>query len=257
MSLLFTLLIAATISTAPAPTASPTPAPAIDYQAGVSHETLTNNRPDWDSQYLLLTQRSADNQTVYLQLQTVSRFDKVDDQITLGMYLPLGAQWMFFGEGSASNAHQILPASSVTAGVQYNSGGHWFEGIAARHTEYDANSVNAGVFSLEHYWNRYRLYYALTAADLAGTGTDVEHNLELDNYYGKQQRSYVGVSFTTGREIDNVGLPALLTSHVDGWSVLGRHWVNDRWGIVYGAGTFNQGTLYSRAGGHLGIDYRF
>ncbi|HKU68581.1 MAG TPA: YaiO family outer membrane beta-barrel protein [Candidatus Baltobacteraceae bacterium] len=257
MSIFAALMIAASVAAGPAPTASPAPPAVLDYQAGVTHETLSNDRPDWDSQYLLLTRKTADNQTVYVEFETTSRFDRVDDRLTLGMYLPLSAQWMFFGEGSTSNTHAILPASSVTAGVQYNSGGHWYEGIAARHTEYDANSVNAGVFSLEHYWNRYRVYYALTAADLAGTGTDVEHSLEVDRYYGKQGTSYVGVSLTTGREIDNVGLPALLTSHVDGWSVLGRHWVNDRWGIVYGAGTFNQGTLYSRAGGHLGIDYRF
>lgn len=254
--MLGSLIFAASLVVLPSPSASAAPDSTYSYEAGVTHETLTNNYPAWDSQYLRLTKHTADNQTLYTQFETTSRFNRQDDRFTLGMYLPLSAQWMFFGEGSASNSHYILPADSVTAGVQYNSGGRWFEGLAARHTDYDSDSVNAGILTLEHYWNRYRFYYALTAANLASTGTDVEHAFEVDRYYGKQGASYFGISFATGRETDNVGLPELVTSHVDGWGITGRHWMNERWALVYGLGAFNQGRLYARSGGHLGIDYR-
>lgn len=257
MSIFASMMFAGSLFVLSSPAPAPTPAPVMDYQAGVTHETLTNGRPDWDTQYLRLIRRTAQNQTLYVQFETTSRFNQQDDQLMLGMYLPLGKQWMFQGEGTTSNTHYILPSMSVYGGVQYNSGGNWFEGLGARHTEYDADTVNAAVFSIEHYWKRYRVYYALTAANLAGTGTDVEHAIEFDNYYGKQGTSYVGIGYITGREVENVGLPGLITSDVNGVNILGRHWMNDRWAIIYGLGTFTQGTFYTRAGGHLGLDYRF
>jgi YaiO family outer membrane protein len=250
------LLLAASL-TLPSASPAPTPDPSFDYQSGVIHESLSNNYPSWDTQYLRIVKKAADNQTFYTELDTTSRYGKQDDQFVLGMYVPLSPQWMFFGEGSASNSHLILPSSSVSAGAFYNSGGNWFEGVTARHTEYDAASVNAAVFSLEHYWRYFRAYYSVTAADLAGTGTDVEHFIELDRYYGKQQNSYVGIGYTGGREVESTGLPQLLTSHVHGWNILGRHWVDDHWAVMYGVGSFTQGTLYTRTGGYLGIDYRF
>lgn len=257
MIILGSLLFAATLAFSPAPSPAPPPAPALDYEAGVTHETLTNNYPNWDSQYLRITKKTAERQTFYAQFETVSRFNKPDDQFTLGAYFPLSPQWQVIAEGSASNKHTILPSSSVMAGIQYNSGGNWFEGLAARTTQYDTASVNSGIFSLEHYWSRYRVYYSLTAARLAGTGTDVEQAIEFDTYYGKSENSSVGIGYVTGREVENVGLPALLTSNVDGWNIVGRHWMDDHWAIVYGLGSFSQGNSYTRAGGHLGIDYRF
>lgn len=254
---MISLVLAASLALARAPSPTPSPDPSLTYEAGVTHDTLTAGRPAWDSQYLRVTQRTARQQTFYAQFETASRFNRQDERFTLGAYLPLAAQWEVIAEGSASGTHDFLPASSVMAGIQYASGGGWFEGISARTTAYDAASVNSGAFSIERYWKDYRAYYALTAARLAASGTDVEQAVEFDRYYGKGEVSYVGIGYLTGREIDDLGLPVLLVSHVDGWNVAGRQWMDGNWAIVYGFGTFAQGSLYSRTGEHLGIEYRF
>lgn len=242
-------LLGATPAPAPTPTASPT----VDFEAGWNHENLTNGFPPWDSQYLLITKRY--NQRVsYALIEAINRFSKHDDQITAGMYLPLSAKWAGTLEASASPAHRIVPSYSVAAGAQFGSG-LWYEGLTLRHTSYNAASVNSAVLGIEHYWKAYRIVYQLTAAHLAATGTDVEHALEVDRYYGERS-SFVGLGYTTGREVENVGLPALLVSNVNGWKLTGRHWASQHWAVVYGLQSFTQGTSYTRSGGHLGLDYR-
>lgn len=235
---------------------SPSPAPAVEIETGVSHETLTNGRAPWNSQYVQVTAKNADHQAVYVQLSSNQRFDESDDQIVLGMYTPLGERWATTGEVSASNTHYILPAESVYGAVQYASGGGFFESLGARHTDYDAASVNAATFSVERYWRAYRFSYRVVAAHVAATGTDVEHSVQVARYYGKHN-SVVGVGYDAGREVDNVGLPQLVSSHVYGWDVNGKHWFNDSWGASYGVGTFAQGSFYTRNGGRLAVDYRF
>jgi YaiO family outer membrane protein len=239
--------------------ASPSPSPApstVDVETGAEHQTLTNDRPAWNTQYLQITSKTADNQTVYMTLSSNTRFDQTDDQILIGAYIPINQRWMASAEGDASNTHYILPAESIFGGIQYASGSAFFEGIGVRHTDYDTASVNSASFSLEHYWRDYRVSYTLTTANLAGMGTDVEQAAEIDTYYGKRN-SVFGIGYITGREIDNIGLPQLVTSHVDGWNITGKHWLNANWAVAYGAGTFTQGSFYSRTGGRLGLDYRF
>lgn len=235
---------------------SPSPAPVVDVETGVAHESLTNGRPPWNSQYILLTAKNADHQTMYLQLSSNQRFNANDDQILLGAYIPIGERWTATAEANASNTHYILPAESVDGGIQYASGGGFIEGLSLRHTDYDTASVNSAVFTAEHYWRNYRLAYNVVAAHVAGTGTDVEQSIAADRYYGKQN-SYAGVGYTNGTEVDNVGLPQLVTSHVRGWNVTGKNWFTDVWGLSYGAGTFVQGSFYTRTGGRVAVDYRF
>ena len=253
---------AATESPLPAPGAAATSSPAatpgasVDVETGAAHESLTNGSPAWDSQFVTVTQRLSPRRVFYGGAEITNRFNQQDAQFTAGAYVPLSSAWEGYAETSVSPTHHILPALSVTAGAQYGSASHWFEGLAVRHTEYDVASVNSGIFSLEHYWGNLRFEYRLTAAQLAGTGTDVEHAFRLDRYYG-ESNSFVGLGFAVGREVENVGLPTLLTSHVEGWSVLGRHAMGRRWAIVYMLETFQQGNSYTRTGGRLGLDYRF
>lgn len=235
---------------------SPSPQPVVTVESGVTHESLTNGRPPWNSQYLLLTVKNADRQTMYVQLSSNQRFNQNDDQVLLGLYVPVGERWSASGEASASNTHDILPAESLQAGIQYASGGGFIEALNVRHTDYDTASVNSAVLSAEHYWRNYRLAYSVVAAHVAGTGTDLEQSIDADRYYGKQN-SYAGLGYTVGNEVDNVGLPQLVTSRVSGWNINGKHWITDVWGVSYGAGTFVQGSFYTRTGGRLAVDYRF
>lgn len=235
---------------------SPTPAPSVEVETGAAHETLTGQRPPWDSQYFQVTMKDAERQTLYIQLSSNQRFGNDDDQVLIGVYVPVAERWAATAEATASNTHAFLPSESMYGGVQYASGGGYIEGIAVRHTDYDSATVNSATFSLEHYWRNYRLAYTVVAARLSGTGTDVEQSAEADRYYGRLS-SYVGAGYTAGREVDNIGAAQVVASRVYGWNVTGKHWFSDAWGVSYGAGSFVQGSFYTRTGGRLAIDYRF
>lgn len=240
---------------APSPVPSPSSTPTLDLEGGASQESLTNGRQGWYTQYLRVTQRD-DNRVFYAEADATTRFGQYDSQYTIGGYVPLGGPWTAVVQGAFSPTHRVLPSGAVTVGLQYASGDRWFETLSGGSTTYTANSVDTVKLITEHYWGPYRAAYTITVAHLAFTGTDVEHALELDRYYGTRQSS-VGISYLTGREVDNVGLPSLVSSYVQGWNLIGRHWFGDRWGLVYGAVHLNQGTFYSQTGGNLGLDYRF
>jgi YaiO family outer membrane protein len=254
LAILAALLFGA-VAAAAAATNPPVPAPTTDLELGATYESLTNGFPAWSSQYLLFTKKYDAQRVDYAEVDDVSRFSKHDVQLTLGAYFPLGARWAGFAEGSFSPTYRVLPSNSIAAGATYNSGSKWYEGVTLRHTGYASTNVNSTALSLEHYWASFRIAYSVTAAHLQATGTDVDHSIELDRYYG-EKNSYVGIGYTFGREVENVGLPALLVSNVNGLSISGRHWTSDRWAIAYGLESFKQGASYTRSGGHLGLDYR-
>lgn len=247
--------MATAAAAAPTPAATPTPVPFSDVEVGAMHETLTAGLPAWDAQYVRFTRKYTSRRLYFAEFDDVTRFSKHDVQMTAGAYFPLSAAWSGMLEGSAST-HNILASSSIAAGAQYGSGAAWFEGLTVRHTSYNTASVNSAALTLERYWKSFRASYGVTAAHLATTGTDVEHTMEIDDYYGPNVSS-IGLGYTTGREVENIGVPALLVSNVNGWSIAGRHWVSGQWAIVYGLETFMQGASYTRSGGHLGLDLRF
>ncbi|HZZ63899.1 MAG TPA: YaiO family outer membrane beta-barrel protein, partial [Candidatus Baltobacteraceae bacterium] len=79
---------------------SPSPAPVVDVETGVSHESLSNGRPPWNSQYILLTAKNAEHQVMYMQLSSNQRFNQNDDQILLGAYIPVGERWTATAEAN-------------------------------------------------------------------------------------------------------------------------------------------------------------
>lgn len=237
------------------PLAAPTPAAAtIDLEAGGSYEGLTNGRQSWNGQYLLGQLRSPGH-VFYAQAENDTRFGSTEQRLTVGDSFPLGGTWTGLLETSYTPNHLILPAFSAAGGVEYGSGSGWVESLTLRHTDYTAQSVNTGAISAEYYWKNFRAAYALTTAQVNGAGPDVEHTFTFDTYYGASS-SDIALSYTVGREVENDGGPALLVSHVDDWTLSGRHWLSARTALHYGLWVYIQGTSYTRTGGSLGIDIR-
>ncbi|MBV9361736.1 MAG: YaiO family outer membrane beta-barrel protein, partial [Betaproteobacteria bacterium] len=61
---------------------------ALEAEAGFTHESLTNNRPDWKSIYLEAAHDFAKRQTLYGGVRETERFDFRDTEIAAGYYHP-------------------------------------------------------------------------------------------------------------------------------------------------------------------------
>ena len=238
---------------------SPAPSPYSDLQLSSSHDTVSNGFGDWwttDLWFVRQDGNPGDNKhTVYANVEDTNRFSKHDVQLLVGSYFPLAGSLSATVEGRVSTA-QVLPSYNVFGELSYGSGQGWFEKLGAYHREYSANSVNAGEFTLERYWGRFRASYTFTAAQLNGQGTDVLHSAGFDYYYGPYG-SVAGIRYQAGTDIENVGAPALLVSAVDGWTFVGQHFFDPHWAFAYQLERYVQGTTYTRTGVGLGLRYRY
>jgi YaiO family outer membrane protein len=233
------------------------PAGALEMEAGFSHEELTKDRPDWNSLYLEAAHDFAPRQTLYGLLREVERFDLRDTEIAAGYYHPLGANWTALIEASHSPDHNVLPRGSVLGHLSWAAGSGWVLSGGMRFNEYALNDTRVLMAGVERYFGSYRAGYTLYNGKPEGESSASSHRLSFDRYYDGE-RSRIGVGVTWGREIEYVGPPAgVIVSDVRAFSLLGRHWLSRDWAVTWELGTHEQGDLYRRTGGRLGLRHSF
>ena len=132
----------------------------------------------------------------------------------------------------------------------------WGLGMGARHSEYTLSGSHVLSAFAERYWGNFRGAYTLYSGRPEGASSAASHRLQLNYYYA--DRSSVGLSYTNGREVENVGPPrGVLTSDVESWVVSGQHWLAPAWALTYDLVNHEQGSLYRRQGLRLGIRHSF
>lgn len=229
---------------------------ATDIEFGYGRETLTNNLPDWTTTYLLATHRLGDRNTLYGGLRETRRFGLDDSEVHAGLYFPLGATWTSQIEVSLSPTHEVLARSSVYGQIQKSLPGGWGLGLGLRHNEYTLVSTNVLSAMAERYWGNFRGAYTLYSGRPEGASSASSHRFQLNYYYS--DRNAVGLSYTNGREVENVGPPrGVISSDVQNWGVTGQHWFAPSWALTYDLVRHEQGVLYRRQGLRLGIRHNF
>lgn len=223
---------------------------------GYGRESLTNNYADWTNTYLLGSRKLGERQTVYGGLRETERFGLNDSEVHAGLYFPVGETWGGILEGSYSPTHEVLAQSSVYGFLQKNFRGGWGLGLGLRHNEYTTTASNVTSLLAERYWGSFRGAYTLYSGRPEGASSAASHRLQLSYFYA--DRSTVGMSYTNGREVENVGPPrGVVATDVQGWSVSGQHWFTPSWALTYDLTQHEQGTLYRRQGLQLGLRRSF
>ena len=134
--------------------------------------------------------------------------------------------------------------------------GGWGLGLGVRQTEYNFGTANLLALSAERHWGHLRGAYTLYSNRTEGTGLGSTHRFEVSYLYG--ERNVIGVSYTTGRDLDTPGLmPGLAAADVRDWTLSGRHWVSPNWALTYDVLSHEQGSLYRRPGLRLGVSRSF
>lgn len=232
-------------------------AAALELEAGTTHERLTNDRPDWNSLYLEAAHDLAPRRTLYGWVREVERFDLRDSELAAGYYHPFDPSWTALVEASYSPDHNVLAEASALGQLSWAGGGGWVLSGGARFSRYTENGTRLLTAGVERYFAVYRAAYTLYNGKPEGAGSASSHRLAFDHYYFGE-RSRVGVAVTWGREVENVGPPSgIITSDVRALNLVGRHWLTSSWALSWELGTHEQGDLYRRTGGKLGLRHRF
>jgi len=230
--------------------------PRSEAEIGFTRETLSNNLPDWKSIYLEASHQFKDRHTLYGGLRETERFGLNDTEVHGGLYYPLGTTWTSLVEASASPTHEVLPRYSLFGQLHKSLPGGWGVGLGLRHSEYSQIGTNTASLLAERYWGNFRGAYTLYSGRPEGASSASSHRVQLSYYYG--DRSSVGLSYSTGREVENVGPPrGVISSDVQNLTLSGRHWFAPNWALTYDLLNQEQGALYRRQGLRLGIRHSF
>lgn len=230
--------------------------PRSEAEIGFTRETLSNNLPDWKSVYFGAAHRFRARHTLYGGLRETERFGLTDTEFHGGFYYPLGATWTSLVEASASPTHQVLPRYSLFGQLNHSLPGGWGVGLGLRHSEYSQIGTNTLSLLAERYWGNFRGAYTLYSGRPEGASSASSHRFQLSYYY--DDRSSIGLSYATGREVENVGPPrGVISSDMQNLTLSGRHWFAPNWALTYDLLNQEQGTLYRRQGLRLGIRHSF
>jgi YaiO family outer membrane protein len=227
-----------------------------EVELGATRENLSKGLPDWRSLYLEGAHYIADRQTLYGGIRRTERFNKYDTEEWIGYYHPLAPTWTLLLEGSVSEQHQVLPKGSAFVQIAKLLPYGWGLNLGMRRSEYTTSGVNMLVAGAERYWGDWRAAYTLYSGRPDGGPSAESHRFQLAHYYG--ERSSIGIAYTFGREVENVGPPVgILTSDIRDITINGRHWLTTDWALTWDVVAHEQGTLYRREGVRLGLRYRF
>lgn len=225
-------------------------------ELGAAYEFVNNDRPDWQTYYFSINHKFSTGQVLYGMASAVRRFETTDANFMIGYVQPLteSKRWIATFEANGSPNHQILPTASFFGQVERIFSKGWIGRAGLRHSRYPSDIVNMGIFGAERYFKAYRGAYTLYVAHLNGKGTAFSHAFQGSYYYG--ERNSVGAGFAFGQEIESVPGGLIKTDVLD-FSVTGRHWMSNKWGLSYVAVWHRQGDIYTRGGGQIGLLLRF
>jgi YaiO family outer membrane protein len=184
------------------------------------------------------------------------RVTTADTDMRFTLHQPIGQNVQALADPSIHTLHELLPRYTLTNQVMRALPGGWGLGFGVRQTEYNFATANLLSLSAERNWGSFRSAYTLFANRADGAGLGSTHRFEVSYLYG--ERNVIGLSYTTGRDLEYGGLPiGLSTPDVRDWTLSGRHWLSPNWALTYDLLSQDQGNFYRRPGLRLGVSRSF
>lgn len=158
-------------------------------------------------------------------------------------------------EPGAGNLADPIPRYTLHTSLARKLPGGWGIGLGMRQREYNFGGANLFALSAQRAFGSFRSAYTLYSNVAEGSHLGSAHRFEVSYLYG--DRNTIGLSFTTGRDVENFGPPAtLLAGDVRDWSLSGRHWLSPNWALTYDVMSQEQ-PLARRQGLRLGVSRSF
>lgn len=183
-----------------------------------------------------------------------SHFSSSTASISSGLYRPL-LPIRPLGDAGLSPLHDALPKYTLYSQVNQTLPGGWGLGFGVRQSEFNFATTNLLAFSAERYFGNFRGAFTLYANRADGSPAGSAQRFQVNYFYG--ERNTVGLAYTTGRDIDHLGLAAgLPVSDVRDLTLSGRHWLSPNWALTYDVLSQEQ-ALNRRQGLRFGVSRSF
>ncbi len=245
-------LVAVAVLVLAAAAAAQEPQDRILLQAG-RHE-LDRTNSDWRELTLKLSRRWSPREVAELAVAQTRRFGRDDTQLLLDYSRPWSDRLTGSLQADFSPTHRVLPQGSLGGTLQYEFSPGWLAHGGARHTRYDAATVNQGRLALERYFGDYSLLAGWTPARALGHGT---HGFELRGYWYYGDDSRVGFIAARGDEPTQLGEGRIELADVRAFALLGRHRLSAGAALLWSVARTRQGGFYTRTGATLGLELAF
>jgi YaiO family outer membrane protein len=189
------------------------------------------------------------------QLQT-QRFSARDADLRIGLYQPLGNFKLVPSVGELDPLHDVMPKYAMFTQFNQALPGGWGVGLGLRQGGYNFATSNLLSLSAERYWGNFRGAYTVYSNRIEGSDVGSAHRFQVNYFYG--DRNTVGLSYTSGRDIETVALPlAQPLGEVRDLTLSGRHWLSTNWALHYDVLSHEQANLNRRQGLRLGVSRSF
>ncbi len=210
---------------------------------GAGVDSLDNDQPNWDSQFVELRYDVDESQRYALGIARDSRNNSSDLSMSL-----TGAWTLDRWFGGVTLAAADDPDIMSEIGVDVHGGrsfdGGWVGTVRYRYRGYVNATVSSTILTTEKYVGNFRVAYDLGLSRLHGASRFTNHVL-TGNWFYREDAS-LGLSLSTGREAEAIGGGQVLETDVESVSISGRHHVNERWRLDWWVGVHDQGELYRR-----------
>jgi YaiO family outer membrane protein len=171
------------------------------------------------------------------------------------LYMPTGRAGGSARLAGFGPALDVAPRSILSLQAGHALPGGFGLGLGVRQSEYSHTAAGLMALSAERQWGSIRGGYTLYAHWLDGSSAGSAHRFQLSYAYG--ERNTIGLSYTTGRDVESLALPAGASfADVRDLALTGRHWLSTNWALTYDLRE-EQSVLYRRQGLRLGVSRSF
>lgn len=227
-------------------------------EGGITFDKLTNNRNNWNSQYINAFVPLKENGYIFASVQNANRFAVNDQGVNLTYAYPFSAGILNLDLGYTFNA-QFLPQSSI--GLGWNGKlPQGFGYIATvnqqKYSEfYFDSNTNAYSLGLEKYIDLYRLAYVGTVSTVNGTQPGYSSKIQLQRIDTNDNRIGLTAAFGTAPTVLSPGNLSSIPSQFI--QLDGLYWITKSIGITSALWFGHEGIYYDRTGFLLGLRAKF
>ena len=221
---------------------------------GASHEDLDSGLADWSHQFVELTRQSADDPQLGFRIGRDVRSDTADVTLGANAEFEWSSKWFGGIDLGISSDPTFQPDTAFSGHVGRALGDGWVADLLYRRRDYPTAEVDSVVGTIEKYYGDYRFAYSPGLSRLDGSSSFMNHVMTVNWYYNEDAN--LGITISTGKEAESIGIGQVLETDVKGLVLNGRQPLNERFGLQWWLGFHEQGDFYRRRFLGLAVSFR-